>query len=243
MKTRAFTRPTYIGDPINAIKIFNEKEVDELILLDIGASRDGKRPDLRLISEIATECFMPLCYGGGISTVEEIRHILSAGVEKVALNSSAHDRPDLISEAAACFGAQSVVASMDVKSDFWGRPRVYTANGTRNTGLDPIEYAVRMERLGAGELLLNSIAREGSGLGYDLGLVSEVSAAVRIPVIASGGAGKVADFAQAVAAGASAVAAGSMFVFYGRLKAVLINFPAQDELQRLFTVGRTVGQP
>lgn len=236
VKTKAFKDPVYVGDPINAVRIFNEKEVDELALLDITASVQGKEPPYQLISDIASECFMPLAYGGGIKNAEQVKRIFGLGVEKVILNSHAIETPGLIAEAAALAGSQSIVVSIDVKRGLLGGYRVHTHSGSKKRDLDPIAWAKRAEELGAGEILLNSIDRDGSMEGYDLALIKAVSRGISIPLIACGGAGNVDDLSAAVGVGgASAVAAGSMFVFHGKHRAVLINFPTQQDLQRVFS--------
>ena len=233
-KTIKFEDPTYVGDPMIAIKIFNEKEVDELIFLDITATVEGKDPNYDLIYNVATECFMPFCYGGGIQSIEQIRKILSLGAEKVAINSNCIEDPSLIQEAADICGSQSVVVSIDVKKNFFGKYQVYTHSGQRAAGGDPVTVAAGMEKHGAGEILINSIDRDGTMQGYDIDLVKRVSEAVNVPVIAAGGAGNLEDFGEAVnKGGASAVAAGSMFVFHGKHRAVLINYPEPRELDEI----------
>jgi cyclase len=231
VKTVKFKNATYVGDPINTVRIYNQMEVDELIFLDITATRESKEPQFKLINEIATECFMPFAYGGGIRTVDDIAKAHQLGAEKVAINTCANEKPELITEAARRFGSQAVIVSMDVKKKLFGRYSVYTHGGTHNTGVDPVTYAKRAEENGAGEILLTSIDQDGTFDGYDTELISEVAHAVGIPVIACGGAGKAEDFGAAVRAGASAVAAGSMVVFQGRNRSVLINFPSREELQ------------
>ena len=235
VKTTRFKNPKYIGDPINALKIFNDKEVDELIFLDINASKEKRMPNLDLIKELATECFMPFCYGGGISSIEEIQQILYNGAEKVSINTASYTNPDLIKQAANKFGSQSIVVSIDVKKNWLNNQYVYINNGTTNTKLSPIEFAKKMQDYGAGELMLNSIDRDGTYTGYDINLIKEVSESVDIPIIACGGAANISDFKNAINSGASAVAAGSMFVFYGELKSVLINFPSPEDLNTLYT--------
>src|ERR1700704_2462036 len=231
VKTTAFRNPVYVGDPINAIRIFNEKEVDELVLLDITASRTGKGPAFATIENIASECFMPVAYGGGITGVEQIRKILGAGVEKVVINAAALLNPQLVRDAVREFGSQAVVVSIDVKRKLLGRYEVYGDGGTKSTGHEPAAYARQMEDLGAGEILLAAIDRDGTMKGYDIELVAKVTSALGIPVIASGGAGSIADFAKAAKqGGAAAVAAGAMFVFHGPHRAVLITYPDQAEL-------------
>jgi cyclase len=230
VKTVKFDKPTYVGDPINAVKIFNDKEVDELVFLDIQASLKGKGPSFETITSIANECFMPLCYGGGVASIDVMKKIYGMGVEKIAINTCAQDNPNLIGEAARIFGSQSVVVSIDAKKNIFGKYEMMKNGVKRKSGSNPVEFARRMEEMGAGEILLNSVDRDGTMNGYDLPLIKEVSGAVGIPVIACGGAGEPDDFRQAIAAGAAAVAAGSMFVFYGNNRAVLINYPKRDEL-------------
>lgn len=230
VKTARFKNPKYVGDPINAIKIFNDKEVDELVLLDITATNQSKGPAFETITQIASECFMPVAYGGGIATVDQMRRILNSGVEKVILNSVTFSDPAIVRQAADEFGSQAVIASMDVKRKLLGGYEVMSHSGTRKTGQDPVKWAKRMEECGAGEILLNAIDRDGMMGGYDLDLVSRVSHAVSIPVIAAGGAGAVSDFAKATDAGAGAVSAGAMFVFHGPHRAVLITYPTRTQL-------------
>ena len=237
VKTIQFKDPKYVGDPINAVRIFNKKEVDELIFLDIDASRKkgifgpkATGPRMDLIAKLSDECFMPLSYGGGIKTVEQVRDILGTGVEKVSINTQAFDDPAFIRKAAAIFGSQSIVVAIDVRRNHDGKYEVYTNGGAKPRGIDPVSHARHMEQIGAGEIFINSIDRDGTMEGYDLALIKAVSDSVTIPVIACGGAGKIDDFAPAVKAGASAVAAGSFFVFHGKRRAVLINYPARAEL-------------
>jgi len=230
VKTVEFTNPAYIGDPINAVRIYNEKEVDELIFLDITATRERSPPQLKTIFEIAAECFMPFTYGGGVRSLDYMAKILKIGVEKVAINSYAVEDSIFIEKAADQFGSQAIVVSIDAKKG----PREYevvTCDGTKPAGIDPVSHAKRMEELGAGEVLLTSIDRDGTMEGYDLDLIRMVSEAVSVPVVACGGAGSVEDMAKAVASGASAVAAGSLVVYQGKNKGVLINFPSEEELR------------
>ena len=231
VKSVQFKNHKYVGDPINAVKIFNDKEVDELAILDISASARGNGPDIKRIAEIASEAFMPVSYGGGITTLDQVKQVLTNGIEKVVLNKSASEKPELITQISNAFGAQSVVVSIDVKKNLWGKHKVFTDNGTKNTGLDPVEFARQCEQRGAGEILLNSIERDGTYKGYDLQLLQTVSAAVNIPIVACGGAGSLEDFRAAVNEGkASAVSAGSMFVFQRPHNAVLISYPTQKQL-------------
>lgn len=233
VKTVRFGDAKYIGDPINAVKIFNEKEVDELVLLDIDASKRCSEPNYGLLADIASECFMPLCYGGGVKSVDQALRIVQLGIEKVAVNAAALADPGLVSELSAVLGAQSVVVGIDVKRDWLGRYRVYDASSGKLTDQVPENYAAVLAQAGAGEIFLNDVDRDGTQEGYDLKLVGKVTEAVSLPVIASGGAGRCEDFAKAVKAGASAAAAGSLFVFQGRHRAVLISYPPYIELERL----------
>jgi imidazole glycerol-phosphate synthase subunit HisF len=234
VKTVRFKDPTYVGDPINAVRIFNEKEVDELVFLDIGATAAGKGPGFELLNDIASEAFMPFGYGGGISKADQIRRLFALGVEKIVLNTAAEARPELVSEAAALAGSSSVVVSIDVKRSWLGKYSVHTLGGKQDTKRDPVEFAREMQERGAGEILLNSIDRDGTFSGYDLQLIAAVSRAVDIPVVAVGGAGEVRHFREAVDHGASAVSAGSLFVFHGKHKAVLITYPDYTDLEKLF---------
>lgn len=235
VKTVKFKNPAYIGDPINAIKIYNGKEVDELIVTDITATIENRPPNFRLVSEIVDECFMPLCYGGGIRKLEDIKRLYSLGIEKVAINSYAFEKPEFITQASELFGSQSVMVSIDIKKTLFSKYIVYTHGGRKSTKMNVIDYAVKMELMGAGEILLNSIDRDGTWDGYDIDLIKSVSRSVSIPVIACGGAGKVEHFRAAVKeGGASAVAAGSMVVYQGKGLGVLINFPRLRELQENF---------
>ena len=233
VKTVKFKDPKYLGDPINIVRIFNDKEVDELIFLDILATVENRRPNFELLGKITSECFMPLGYGGGIRTLEDVKQLLSMGVEKIVLNTSAVENPSLIRAAADYAGSQAVVISLDVKKTLLGKYEVYTRGGKKGTGLDPVKFAVEMEKQGAGELFLNSIDRDGTMQGYDLELVRRVADSVTVPVVACGGAGNIQHLAEAIQAGASAAAAGSMFVFQGPLRGVLISYPAQAELRRV----------
>lgn len=231
VKTTRFRDPTYIGDPINAIKIFNDKEVDELIFLDISASREGRGPAFQAIQDFASECFMPVAYGGGIRSLVDAREVLSMGIEKIILNTIALSQPEVVSEISREFGSQAVVVSIDAKKRLLGGYEVMGSGGIKKTGLQPAEYALRMVELGAGEIFLNSIDRDGTQSGYDLELIRAVSTVVSVPVVACGGAGHLSHFAEAVTGGhASAVSAGSMFVFHGKHRAVLINYPTRSEL-------------
>lgn len=232
VKTVKFADPKYVGDPMNAVKIFNEKEVDELMLLDITASEEGRGPDFQLIEEIAEECFMPVAYGGGITSMDHIRRILKLGVEKVVLNRAALERPELVTEAAREFGAQAVVVSIDVKRKLLGGWQVVGDRGRKGTGRDPVKFALEAQALGAGEILLNAVDRDGTRDGMDLKLIGEVAARLSVPLVAVGGVGSMQHIVQARDAGASAIAAGSFFVFQGPHRAVLISYPEYHELTR-----------
>jgi len=233
VKTVKFKDPTYLGDPVNIVKIFNEKEVDEIVLLDITATLENRGPNFKYLSEIASECFMPVGYGGGIRTIDDAAAIFNLGFEKIIINTCAVDSPEFIELASARFGSQSVVVSIDVKKSMFGKYEVYTRSGSRRARLDPVEMAQQVERMGAGELILNSIDRDGTMSGYDLDLINRVSSSVNIPIVACGGAARLDDFSDAVRQGASAVAAGSMFVFQGKHRAVLITYPPPEALRSL----------
>jgi cyclase len=235
VKTVKFRNPKYIGDPLNAVRIFNEKEVDELVFLDITASREGRAPDVELIGKIAAECFMPFAYGGGVRTLTQARRIMTGGAEKVILNSVALEGGGLVEEVAAEFGNQSVVVAIDVKRTMLGRARVFNARLQKLTNLDPAEYASRMVAKGAGEILINDVNRDGTQSGYDVDLIAKIAKTVAVPVIACGGAGGLHDLRRAVDAGAAAVAAGSFFVLYGKHRAVLITYPDREKLRELFS--------
>lgn len=237
VKSVGFRNYQYVGDPINAVKIFNEKEIDEIVVLDIDASKEKRGPDLARIREITGEAFIPLAYGGGISTIEQVKDLFYTGVEKVIFNYQAIKNPGIITESAKLVGSQSVVASIDVKKNWLGKYRVCTLNAKEQTNFEPVALARQLTEAGAGEIFLNAVDRDGTYAGYDIELIKQVAAAVSVPVVACGGASSTEDFAKAVQAGASAVAAGSLFVFQRPHQAVLISYPSQDELiQKVFTV-------
>lgn len=231
VKTVRFQNPTYVGDPINAVKLFNDLEVDELVLLDVSATRQRREPAFDRIQEIVSEAFMPICYGGGVTSMEHAQRLFRLGVEKVAVTTAAVENPALVEQMAAAFGSQSVVVGIDVKRSLLGRPKVFVRGGTQDAGLDAVAFAKLAAERGAGEILVNSIDRDGMRKGYDLPLIQEIAKAVNVPVVACGGAGSLADLRAAVDAGASAAAAGSLFVFKGPHRAVLINYPTQAELK------------
>lgn len=226
VKTVRFGRFTYVGDPCNTVRIFNELEVDELCVLDITATRESREPNLALLAEMANECFMPLAYGGGIRSFEQAEALFKIGIEKVILNTGAVERPEAVTAISRHFGSQAVIVSVDVERDVFGHSKVRTRAGTHGSGMDPVTWAREAERLGAGEILLTSIDREGTWEGFDYELVARVSQAVSIPVIAHGGAGTVDDIGRVVKqAHASAVALGSMVVFQKKGMGVLVSFP------------------
>lgn len=232
LKTVNFKNPTYLGDPVNAVKIFNRKRIDELSILDIGASKNGREPDFELLKDIASEAFMPLSCGGGITTVEQVHELLAIGYEKVVLNTSLVRKPDMVKKAIELFGSQSIVASIDAKK-VNGAYRCVISDGEELISMSPVELAKKAEALGVGEIILNSIDQDGRMSGYDLELIKGVTETVRIPVTAVGGAGGIHDLKKALhEGGAHAAAGGSMFVYYGRLKAVLITMPSEEELTK-----------
>jgi cyclase len=234
VKTIGFQKPSYIGDPINTVRIFNELEVDELVFLDIGASPQGKLPDLKILAEIANECFMPLGYGGGLFNFEVVKSIFDIGFEKVVLNTVLHKNPRFISEIAEHYGNQAIVAAIDVKKNFWGNYEVWTLGGKSNTKKSPVEWAIELEQNGAGEILLTSIDREGSWEGFDLNLTRKISDAVNVPVIAHGGCGKISHIKEVIEDGqAAAVALGSMVVYQQKDMGVLVNFPDKQHLESI----------
>ena len=233
VKTVRFSSPSYIGDPVNTVRIFNELEVDELTFLDIEASRVGRGPSFQILRDIANECFMPLAYGGGIRTVQDAERVFQIGFEKVVINSALFDTPTLVSDIAQKFGSQAVIVAIDTKRKRLRGYQVSSRSATVLHGRDPVEWAREVERLGAGEILLTSVDREGTWKGFDLDLTSRVCAAVRIPVIANGGAGSLEDIGEVVKrAGASAVGLGSMVVYQSQGMGVLVNFPDRERLAR-----------
>jgi cyclase len=226
VKSVNFSSPTYVGDPINAIRIFNAKEVDELIILDIEASKEKQTPNFGFIASIVDECFMPLCYGGGVRSIEDMDRLFNLGIEKISLNDILFDYPELISQAATRYGRQSIVCSIDVCT-YSDERRVYRASTGEITSHDPVSFALSLETFGAGEILLNSVDKDGTQQGYDLDLVHSITERVVIPVVAAGGAGKAHDLLDVLQTGASAAAAGSLFVFKGPHKAVLLSYLSQ----------------
>ncbi len=228
VKTRRFRDPVYVGDPVNAVRIFSEKEADEIAVLDIDASREGREPNYELIAEIAGEAFMPVAYGGGVRTLEQMRRLIRSGVEKVVVNSAAVESPSVLSEGAAVFGSQAIVGGVDVKRTLLGGYRVVAKSGTVDARIGLDEHLASLVASGVGEIFLNSVDRDGTMSGYDLALVKHVTARVTVPVVACGGAGRLEHLSEAIReGGASAVAAGSLFVFHGKHRAVLINYPKE----------------
>lgn len=233
-----FKNHKYVGDPINAVKIFNDKEVDELVFLDIDATNRKSGPDFELLKDIASEAFIPFAYGGGITTLEQASKLYRLGVEKVILNTSAFETPLLVRELAEQFGSQSVVVCIDVKKTLWGKQEVYIRNGKVRTKKSPVVYAKEMQALGAGELIISNIDKDGTRSGYDLALLRSISSQIDIPIVALGGAARLDDLKSAVTEGeVSAAAAGDMFVFSGKHKAVLITYPPYNKLEELFQKG------
>ncbi len=237
-KTVGFGKPKYVGDPLNAVRIFNEKEVDELTVLDIDATAEKREPNYALIRNLAAECRMPLCYGGGVSTVEQIQRIISLGVEKVAVSSAAIANPQLVEQASERVGRQSVVVVLDVRRTGGGDYQAYTHNGSKAAGRGVADLAAEFERLGAGEVVINSIDRDGAMKGYDLELVQQVRQAITLPLTVLGGAGSVKDIAELIRRfGIIGAGAGSLFVFKGVYRAVLINYPSRAEKDALGQAG------
>lgn len=235
VKTVRFGSQKYVGDPLNTVRIFNEKEVDELVVFDIDATVERREPDYRLIEHLAVESRMPLCYGGGVRSVEQIQRIVGLGVEKIAIATAATTNPGIVREAAGRVGSQSIVVVMDVKRRGWlQKSEVVTHNGTRGTGLAPVEFAVRCEGLGAGEIVINSLDRDGTMGGYDLELVRRVREATMLPITAVGGAGSHEDIASLIREfGIIGAGAGSLFVFKGKYRAVLVNYPSREEKEAI----------
>jgi imidazole glycerol-phosphate synthase subunit HisF len=234
VKTVRFQEPKYVGDPINAVKIFNEKEADELMVLDIDATTRGAEPNFRLIAQFAAECRMPLCYGGGVKTVEQAKRIVGLGVEKVAISAAALAEPHLIATIATAVGSQSVVVVLDVRKSARGDYEVWTHNGSRRTGRAALETARQVCELGAGEIVVNSIDQDGRMQGYDLELAAQMRAAVRVPMTVLGGAGSLQDIRKLLEkCGVIGAAAGSLFVFKGPYRAVLINYPSPAQKEEL----------
>jgi cyclase len=234
VKTIKFKEPRYLGDPMNAVRIFNEKEVDELAVFDISATLQSNGPNFKMIENLASECRMPLCYGGGITTVEEAQQIFSLGVEKIAISSSAINNPALITELSNKVGAQSVVVVLDVRKNFLGEYSVHTHNGAKSVNVNPFELIKDLQLLGAGEIVLNSIEKDGMMNGYDFSLVEKVRQVTTLPLTVLGGAGSMEDIGKLIEKfGIIGSAAGSIFVYKGKLRGVLINYPNNEEKTKL----------
>lgn len=237
VKTVNFKNPKYVGDPINAVRIFNEKEVDELAIFDIDATVLGREPNYSLIERLASQSMMPLCYGGGVKTVEQAQRIFSLGIEKIALSSAVLQNPKLITEISDRVGAQSVIVVLDVKKKLLGGYEVYTNNGKKATGVNPFKFVEEAQKLGAGEIVINSIDRDGVMKGYDLDLIAKVRDKISLPMTVLGGAGSLEDIEKVIDNhGVIGVAAGSLFVFKGPYKAVLINYPTQIIKNKIFKI-------
>lgn len=233
VKTTKFKNPKYVGDPINAIKIFNEKQVDELMVLDIMASKEGREPNYNLIEQFAGECFMPLAYGGGIRTVDQAKRLFACGIEKICLQTAALENLVLVTDLADRFGSQSIMISLDIKKNWLGNPQVYSAAREKSLSNNWLELLQQMIDAGAGEVLLNAVDKDGTLSGPDLDLIQKASKAIEVPLIAIGGISSLSDIKAAVNAGASGVAAGAFFVYYGPHRAVLITYPKYEELETL----------
>lgn len=234
VKTVNFKKPAYIGDPVNTARIFNELEVDELLLLDIAATNNNNKPDFKILAELANECFMPLAYGGGINNFEVAKKIFQIGIEKIVINSIAFSKPTFITELAEHFGNQSIIASIDVKKNIFGKYQVYSNSGTKKHKIDPVAWAQKLEQLGAGEILLTAIHQEGTWKGFDIDIIEKISNAVNIPVISNGGSASIDDIGKAVRlGGASAVSLGSMVVYQSKGMGVLVNFPEKQKLKKI----------
>lgn len=231
-RTERFLKPSYVGDPLNAIRIFNDKEVDELLVLDITPDRRPTDTMNSLFAKMAAQAFMPTSFGGGISAIEQMEELFYSGYDKIVINSAAIDNPSLVKEAVSIYGSQSVSISIDVSNRMFSKEEVVTNLGRKRTRVDPLQHAVNCEQLGVGEIIIRSVRHDGLMKGYDIDLINRVATVVRVPVVAVGGAGRIDDFDAAIAAGAQAVCAGSMFVYHGKHKAVLINYPGPDEFDR-----------
>ena len=235
VKTVNFKNAKYVGDPINAVKIFNEKEVDELAIFDIDATVKNLEPNYSLIERIANQSRMPLCYGGGVKTVEQAQKIFGLGIEKIALSSAVLQNPELITQIAERVGAQSVIVVLDVKKKLFGGYEVYTHNGKKSTGINPFEFAAKAQKLGAGEIIINSIDQDGVMKGFDMNLIDKIREKISLPLTVLGGAGNLNDIKEVISKhGVIGVAAGSLFVFKGIYKAVLISYPTKDEKEKLY---------
>lgn len=235
VKTVKFREHKYVGDPINAVKILNEKEVDELCFLDIDASKENREPPFEYLKEIASECFMPLSYGGAVGSIEHIKRLIQSGIEKVVINTQAIENPDFVRLAADIFGSSTIVGAIDIKKNFWGKYHVYSHGKKTTLSLEPVEHAETLQSLGVGEIFVNNVDHDGTMTGYDLDIISAVTRAIDVPVIACGGCSSIGDIDKVInEAGASAAAAGSYFVFHGKHRAVLITYPEYTTLMKIF---------
>lgn len=235
VKTCAFKNPKYVGDPINAVKIFNEKEVDELILLDIDASRQQQAPNYELIADIASEAFMPIAYGGGVKTLEQAQKIINLGVEKIILNSAALEHINIVKELSDCLGASSTLVAIDIKKNWLGKYKVFNPK-TRSLNKRSLkEYIAQLVAAGAGEIMINDVDREGNFKGLNINLIKDIAPTTEVPLIISGGAGSMEHLVDAVQQGVGAIAVGSMFVYMGKHRAVMINYPSPNQLKKIFT--------
>lgn len=235
VKTVNFKNPKYVGDPINAVKIFNEKEVDELAIFDIDATAKGLEPNYNLIERIANQSRMPLCYGGGVKTIEQAQKIFGLGIEKIALSSAVLQNPELITKIADRVGAQSIIVVLDVKKKLFGSYEVFTHNGKKATGINPFDFVAKAQQLGAGEIIINSIDQDGVMKGYDMMLIDKIRERISVPLTVLGGAGSLSDIEKVIQKHKIiGVAAGSLFVFKGVYKAVLINYPTKAEKENIY---------
>lgn len=235
VKSTKFKTPKYVGDPINAIRIFNDKEVDELIVLDINATKENKGPDFALIEQFAGECFMPLCYGGGINTVEHAQKLFEIGVEKICLQTAAINNLKLVSNISEKVGSQSVIVSIDIKKNLLGKYQLYSSSTGKTINRPWVDFLKEVVSAGAGEIVINSVDKDGTMSGMDLNLIRLASEVTQVPIVAMGGVSEMEDFKRALQSGASAVAAGAFFVFHGPHKAVLITYPKYSDLEKLLT--------
>ena len=234
VKTVKFKSPNYIGDPINSLKLFNDKGVDELLFIDIEASKNNTQPDLKLINEIASECFMPLAYGGGVKDLDTIETLLKTGVEKISINSAFLEDENFIKDAVKEFGGSTIIGSIDVKKDIFNRHKVYNYRSGKILKIDPLQYAKKLQNFGVGEIFLNDVDKDGTMEGYDIGIIKKISEAINIPIIPCGGAGNLTDIKSVfLQTNTTAVAAGSLFVYTGKFNAVLINYPSELQIEKI----------
>ena len=238
VKTIRFKTPSYVGDPLNVVRIFNEKEVDELCIFDINVSKNASPIDFKFLQELASECFMPLTYGGGISSVDDASRLFQIGFEKICIQSALFTNLDLLVDLVNCFGSQSIVVSVDISRGFTGVPRVYQSSTSRRTRINAIDWINKLLLLGPGEVFVNCVDRDGTMTGPDLNLLKQLSSFISVPLIFQGGIASLSDVQHSYSAGANAVAAGSFFVYSGPHRAVLITYPSRDKLASLFPSSR-----